>query len=145
MTCEIIIPRLLPRLLADAMTLPVIGYHLFTQTTHIAENPIFQERAMDTPIRPLTPQSRPTTLANLAPQDRALMEKAKALEASFLAEMLGHAGLGAAPEGFSGGIGEEQFASFLRAEQAKGMVEKGGIGLAEQIFNSLKERAAHAD
>jgi Rod binding domain-containing protein len=99
---------------------------------------------MDTPIRPLTPQSTLPPPASLAPQDRALMEKAKALEASFLAEMLGHAGLGAAPEGFSGGIGEEQFSSFLRAEQAKAMVEKGGIGLAEQIFNSLKERAAHA-
>jgi flagellar protein FlgJ len=127
------------------VTLPVIGYHLFTQTAHIAKNPIFQERAMDTPIRPLTPQSTLPQHASLAPQDRALMEKAKALEASFLAEMLGHAGLGAAPEGFGGGIGEEQFSSFLRAEQAKALVEKGGIGLAEQIFNSLKERAAHAD
>jgi len=126
------------------MTVPIIGYHLFTQTVHIAENPIFQERAMDTPIRPFTPQPFMPPPANLAPQDRVLMEKAKALEASFLAEMLGHAGLGAAPEGFSGGIGEEQFSSFLRAEQAKGIVEKGGIGLAEQIFNSLQKRAAHA-
>jgi hypothetical protein len=126
------------------LTLPVIGYHLFTQTAHITKNPIFQERAMDTPIRPLLPPSTLPTPASLGPQDRALMEKAQALEASFLAEMLGHAGLGAAPEGFSGGIGEEQFSSFLRAEQAKAMVEKGGIGLAEQIFNSLKERAGHA-
>jgi Rod binding domain-containing protein len=126
------------------VTLPVIGYHLFTQTAHIAKNPIFQERAMDTPIRPLTQQTSLPPPASLAPQDRALMEKAKALEASFLTEMLGHAGLGAAPQGFSGGIGEEQFSSFLRAEQAKAMVEKGGIGLAEQIFNSLKERAADA-
>jgi Rod binding domain-containing protein len=125
--------------------LPAIGYHLFTQSAHIAKNPIYQERPMDSPIPPLSPQQvRPAAAATLAPQDRALMEKAKALEASFLAEMLGHAGLGAAPEGFGGGIGEEQFSSFLRAEQAKAMVEKGGIGLAEQIFNSLKERAAHA-
>ena len=39
--------------------------------------------------------------------------------------------------GAAGGVGEEQFSSFLRAEQAKLMVAKGGIGLAEQIFQSL--------
>lgn len=77
---------------------------------------------------------------NLLPQEAALMQKAKALEASFLSEMLGHAGLGAVPEGFGGGIGEDQFASFLRAEQAKAMVAKGGIGLAQQIFESLQNR-----
>ncbi len=77
-------------------------------------------------------------------KDAALMEKAKALEAGFLAEMLGHAGLGAPRQDFGGGIGEEQFSSFLRAEQAKAMVEKGGIGLAESLFNALKERASNA-
>jgi len=68
------------------------------------------------------------------------MEQARALEASFLAEMLGHAGLGAVPDGFGGGAGEDQFASFLRAEQAKAMAAKGGIGLAQSIFESLKNR-----
>lgn len=98
--------------------------------------------------RPITPQT--TAPPNRAPRpelalaDAALMQKAKALEASFLAEMLGHAGLGAAPEGFDGGIGEEQFASFLRAEQAKAIVEKGGLGLAQHIFESLKQRTEDA-
>ena len=82
---------------------------------------------------------------DLSPARRAvLMAKARELEASFLSEMLAHAGLGAA-EGaaggaFSGGIGEEQFASFLRDQQARALVEHGGIGLAEQIFNSLARR-----
>jgi hypothetical protein len=52
--------------------------------------------------------------------------------------MWGHAGVGQARESFGGGIGEEQFSSFLRAEQARAMVEKGGIGLAEHLFNAMK-------
>lgn len=77
----------------------------------------------------------------LPPPDRrdVLMDKAQELEASFLAEMLGHTGLGAAQGGFGGGAGEEQFSSFLRQEQARLMVEGGGIGLAELIFNSMVE------
>lgn len=67
----------------------------------------------------------------------AMMEQARALEATFLAEMLGHAGLGAAGESFGGGHGEDQFASFLKQEQARLMAEKGGIGLAEMIFRSM--------
>lgn len=79
-----------------------------------------------------------------SPQDKALMKKAQELEASFLSEMLGHAGLGTPSADFSGGIGEDQFASFLRAEQAKAMVAKGGIGLAEHLFHALSIRANDA-
>ena len=60
-------------------------------------------------------------------------------------EMLGAAGLGETPEGFGGGAGEDQFASFLRQEQAQGMVAGGGIGLAESIFHALKRRAGDAE
>ncbi len=66
-----------------------------------------------------------------------LREKARALEAAFLAEMLGHAGLGKTEGDFGGGIGEDQFSSFLRQEQARLMVDRGGIGLAEQIFRAM--------
>lgn len=67
-----------------------------------------------------------------------LMRKAQELEASFLAEMLGHAGLDSGGEGsFAGGIGEDQFASFLRAEQARLIVARGGIGLAETLFRAM--------
>lgn len=69
--------------------------------------------------------------------DSPLVLKAKELEASFLAEMLGHAGLGASDGSFGGGIGEDQFASFLREAQAKQMVAHGGIGLAEQLFHAM--------
>ncbi|MFQ6773942.1 rod-binding protein [Cereibacter sphaeroides] len=66
-----------------------------------------------------------------------LRRKAEEFEAAFLSEMLGHAGLDAASGPFGGGIGEQQFASFLRDEQATGMVRSGGIGLAEQFYRSL--------
>ena len=71
------------------------------------------------------------------PADRALWAMAQELEATFLSEMLKDTGLGEAEGSFSGGIGEEQFGSFLRDEQARLMVGRGGIGLAEQIFRSL--------
>lgn len=73
-------------------------------------------------------------------QDQALWDVAQGLEASFLAEMLKSAGLGAPRESFGGGSGEDQFGSFLREAQAKLMVKSGGIGLAQSIFESLKER-----
>ncbi len=71
--------------------------------------------------------------------DAALWDAAQKLEATFLAEMLKSSGLGEVSESFGGGIGEEQFGSFLRQSQADQMVASGGIGLAESIFNSLKE------
>ncbi len=65
------------------------------------------------------------------------MEVAKKLEAAFLSEMLKSTGLGETPEGFGGGAGEDQFASFLREEHAKLITEAGGIGLAESLFDAL--------
>ncbi|WP_366268160.1 rod-binding protein [Rhodobacter sp. 24-YEA-8] len=72
-----------------------------------------------------------------APDPHLLMEKAQEMEAVFLTEMLAQCGLGATSESFGGGIGEEQFGSFLCAEQAKLMVERGGIGLAETLFRAM--------
>ncbi|MGJ8618434.1 MAG: rod-binding protein [Sulfitobacter sp.] len=73
-------------------------------------------------------------------KDKAMMEAAQRLEATFLAEMLKSAGLGQASEGFGGGAGEDQFGSFLVQEQALLMVKAGGIGLSESIYETLKER-----
>ena len=82
-----------------------------------------------------------TSTAPATPRDRELQEAAKALEATFLAEMLKSAGLGEPRDSFGGGPGEEQFGSYLRLAQAEAMVEAGGIGLAESLFESLKQRA----
>ena len=79
--------------------------------------------------------------APAAPRDRALMEAAQNLEAAFLSEMLQSAGLGKTSESFGGGAGEEQFGSFLVSEQAKHIVKGGGIGLAQSLYEALKEQA----
>lgn len=87
-------------------------------------------------------------LRNLGPnqsaQDARLMDVAQKLEASFLSEMLKSAGLGKVPDGFGGGAGEDQFSSFLRQAQAEEMVKSGGIGLAQSIFEAMKEQENEA-
>lgn len=77
------------------------------------------------------------------PPDRSgqMWRQAQALEVRFLAEMLRHTGLATMPGSLGGGIGEEQFGSFLREAQAEAMVRGGGIGLAESFYRSLSERA----
>ncbi|WP_299749487.1 rod-binding protein [uncultured Tateyamaria sp.] len=74
-------------------------------------------------------------------RDTSLRAAAAKLEAAFLAEMLKSAGLGESRDAFGGGAGEDQFSSFLVQAQAEKMVEAGGIGLAEALFESLKERS----
>jgi flagellar protein FlgJ len=88
---------------------------------------------------PISGPQRPAIIP--ARRDAELREAAVKLEASFLSEMLKAAGLGEASQSFGGGIGEDQFASFLREAQAGAMAEAGGVGLADAIFQSLKERA----
>ena len=83
----------------------------------------------------ITPMSN-TRAPDAAPRTGPLWEAARALEASFLSQMLTSAGLGTVSEGFGGGIGEDQFASL--------MANAGGIGLAESIFKSLATRAGDA-
>lgn len=90
------------------------------------------------------PEGGPLPVGQTAPaqsaRDARLMEAAQALEASFLSEMLKAAGVDAAPSVFGGGIGEEQFSSFLRDAQARDIVSAGGIGLAESLFAAMQAR-----
>jgi Rod binding domain-containing protein len=81
-----------------------------------------------------------TAASQIPKRDQALWKVAQELEASFLAEMLKSAGMGSARDSFGGGEGEEQFGSFLLQAQAKLMVQAGGIGLAQSLFEALKER-----
>lgn len=73
-----------------------------------------------------------------ARDEQALRDATRNLEASFLAEMLKSAGLGKSQEAFGGGVGEDQFSSFLVQAQADQMAKRGGIGLAEMLYNSMK-------
>jgi Rod binding domain-containing protein len=74
-----------------------------------------------------------------ARQEARTRAAAEAFEATFLAEVLKHSGLNALPTSFGGGAGEEAFSSFLTQEYARLMSARGGIGLAEQIFEILSQ------
>lgn len=91
-----------------------------------------------TEISPLTPVS-PGAGSDLALKEARARKAAHALEASFLSEMLKATGFGAQVSTFSGGAGEDQFASFHREAIAQRMVRAGGIGLAEHFFQAMME------
>ena len=95
----------------------------------VAENPNYPEQALD-----LHPVTSPASV-----RQQQLMKKAEELEATFLSEMLAHSGLSEMQGAFGGGQGEAQFTSFLRQEQARLIVQSGGLGLAEIIFKSMSE------
>ncbi len=88
----------------------------------------------------MPPTAGPTLQDTKAQQNAQLRQVAKDLEASFLAEMLKGAGFGKARESMGGGAGEEHFGSFMVDAHAKSLVQRGGIGLAETIFEALKEK-----
>jgi hypothetical protein len=73
------------------------------------------------------------------PAHGAAREAAQKLEATFLAEMLKGAGFGKQENSFSGGTGEDQFASFHRQAVADEIAKSGGIGLAEHFLKSMME------
>ncbi|MEM6386057.1 MAG: rod-binding protein [Pseudomonadota bacterium] len=79
------------------------------------------------------------SLSVLQTQGRGAQLKALAddVEAQFLNEMLKSAGVGRTSEAFGGGIGEDQFSSFLTQEYAEATVRAGGIGLSESIYMAL--------
>lgn len=90
----------------------------------------------------MTPLTLPIqTKVNSAPNahDAPLREAATELEAAFLAEMLKSAGFGKSRESMGGGAGEDQYASLLVRAQAEQIAKTGGIGLAESLFNALKD------
>lgn len=89
------------------------------------------------------PKSGSPVLSDQARKDQALRSAARKLEAGFLAEMLKSAGVGQARDSFGGGVGEDQFSSFMVEEQARMMVAAGGIGLCEQLFEALKAQGNH--
>ena len=68
---------------------------------------------------------------------QALHKTAQDFEAAVLAELLRAAGAGQARAAFGGGIGEDQFSSFLLDAQAARMAASGGIGLAEIVLRGL--------
>ena len=78
--------------------------------------------------------------------DQQLREVAQKFEATFLAEMLKHAGFEDPGVGFGGefggGYGEDAFKSMLVREYADDLSRQGRLGLAEHIYADLKQRVA---
>ncbi|WP_327787070.1 rod-binding protein [Rhabdonatronobacter sediminivivens] len=83
----------------------------------------------------------PAPIPTQPPQTERLRALAQEFEAAFLAQMLKDAGFGKAPDGFGGGMGEDQMQSFLIEEQARVMARAGGIGLGETVFRYLTAQA----
>ncbi len=79
------------------------------------------------------------------PETSQLWRAAQALEAGFLAEMLKSTDLGAASSEFDGGSDQGHFRSFLLQAQADRIVQSGGIGLAENLFQAMQRAAGHVD
>lgn len=92
-------------------------------------------------IIPVLPAPRgPASIPEFDTTDARLRDAAQKLETTFLAEMLKSAGFGTSRASFGGGIGEDQFSSFLHDAQASEMAKAGGVGLAEALFHAMKAR-----
>ena len=87
---------------------------------------------------PAVPARVPTVGGTTSPE--GLRAAAVEFETVFLTEMLKHAGLGETRDAFGGGAGEEAFAGMLASEQARLIAERGGIGLADRIYEALLAR-----
>lgn len=91
------------------------------------------------------PASAPAT--NETPKierDDAVMQRAKEFESIFVAQMLKHSGFEKALASESG-FGGESYASLLLERYAANIVDKGGFGLAEKIYEQLiAKEAGHA-
>ncbi|NJM35733.1 MAG: chemotaxis protein chel [Rhodomicrobium sp.] len=94
-------------------------------------------------LPPITSAS-PLPAAAGEPRDARLIENAKAFEAVFVAQMLSHSGLAEAVSA-NGGFGGEAYSSALIEQYAEKLVEQGGFGLAEKIYEQLlaKEDSLH--
>ena len=90
-----------------------------------------------TDFLPVSP--KPQTHSPPAGKVAQARQAAEKLEAAFLAEMLKAAGFGEQQNTFSGGTGEDQFASFHRHAIAERFAASGGIGLAEHFYRSMME------
>jgi len=93
---------------------------------------------------PPIPLGAPALTTTPVRSDADIRKAAESFETTFLAEMLQYTGLNAMPAGFGGGAGEEAFSSLLTEEYARLLSERGGIGLAERIFDILKQRTRDA-
>jgi peptidoglycan hydrolase FlgJ len=95
------------------------------------------ENTMPSPLQPTKPQAPSGPLAE---QNRteALRKTAREFEAAFIGEMLAYAGFEKALSGDSG-LGGETFSRMLVDSYAQSIADAGGFGLADKIYNQLRD------
>lgn len=81
----------------------------------------------------------PKTIQSPAPpaHDERLLKQAQEFEAVFVAQMLKYGGFADALSQNSG-FGGEAFSSLLLEAYAENIVERGGFGIAEKIYQQLQ-------
>lgn len=89
------------------------------------------------PVSPLAAPVAPVAPAAPQPRNPDAWRAAQAFEAQFLAEMLKHTGLSAPPGTMGGGMAEAQMASMMTEQRAHHMVQAGGIGLAQPVYQAI--------
>lgn len=94
-----------------------------------------------TAVSTFSPSQSPTPDTRAALPDSAKVAIAREFEAVFLAEMLRAAGAGEGATIFGGGVGEDQFSSFLIDEYARKMAARGGMGIAEMALRGMDQTA----
>ncbi|MEQ8749336.1 MAG: rod-binding protein [Amphiplicatus sp.] len=92
--------------------------------------------SMTDPVAPFKPLAANPPAQPDGARRAALMENAKAFEATFVAQMLTHSGFSEALSS-NGGFGGEAFSSLLVEQYAEKLVDQGGFGLAEKIYEQL--------
>ncbi len=96
---------------------------------------------MELPPLPSLPLSAQAKSLDRSAEEARMRETAEAFEAAFLADVLENSGINAMPDAFGGGAGEDAFSGLLTQEYGRLLAERGGIGLAEQVFELLKQRS----
>lgn len=87
-------------------------------------------------LPPLSPPRTSRQVVNPPDRETEALKTARQLEAGFLAQMLKSAGLDGAG---AGSENDAPFASFRRQALADAIVERGGLGLAQQVFEAMME------
>lgn len=81
----------------------------------------------------------PSAAGGAPSRDEELLKTAKAFESVFIAQMLSYGGLTEAL-GANAGFGGEAFSGLLVEQYADQLVERGGFGVADRIYEQLRER-----
>jgi peptidoglycan hydrolase FlgJ len=95
------------------------------------------ENTMPSPLQPTKPQA-PSGALTEQNRTEALRKTAREFEAAFIGEMLAYAGFEKALSGDSG-FGGETFSRMLVDSYAQSIADAGGFGLADKIYNQLKD------